>query len=526
MPQNANIGILEKWWVLRHQNPKTIDQQLKVLNEQRVAEGRSELAYLIPRQFEQEVEPNKAMGAQYEKGVEESNALRSAMYHYLFIKATDDDILQLVASDWNRSLASRLRLCRSKGGEPLWASSRDMDRLIDIMIRHREMFNVVAGDFVLHEGDMVKVKMDMFEGYEFVVTQFRGHGKGANLTLELPLFKGNLRLRTEGVFVREEYLPVQVRQLLSPEFVGQMEAGLIEVVRHRYGRRKSATTERQQEYDSDNTNLNNFHYLNYMELNDSPEHRHVRVLLLLCAALRKDRRTVEALVPVVTGLLANPAAAATDEEAFIMAVLFIATQNADWRTAAKLYGQTHDTLSEPLSLLMPLIKNIHFRNNKIRISKRLEAKQSRRVADTLAQISNCRPEALSPEAVSAIWDILTLPAYDTDDGRAVRTAFSKLFDVAPHEGLSQAGNGEEPEPTPKTLTQSRNRLLQAIRPSASALASYYHILVRLYPDRSTPDVADLYAEFHKLLLPAYAKAPLFSTSWWQLKALLEHYHHF
>ena len=536
MPRNTNIGILEKWWVLRHMNPKAIDQQLKVLNEQRVLDGQQELTYLIPRQFTTEAEPNKTMGAEYEKSVQMNNNLRTSLYHYLFVKATDVDILQLVGSEWNRSLTNRLRLCRSKMGEPLWASAKDMDQFIELMLRYREMFNVVPGDFKLEKGDVVKVKMDAFDGYEFMVTQFRGHGRGAELTLELPLFNGKFRLRTENVYVEQEKLPLQVRELLSPEFVSQMETGLIEVIRHRYGRRKSDKTV----YDSDMINLNNFHYLNYMALSDSLEHRHIRVLLLLCAALRKDRGTVEALLPVVMGYLDQRD---TDEEAFIMSVLFIATQDADWRTAAKQYGQTHTALSEPLSQLLPLIKNIHFRNNQVRITRRLASKQSRRIADTLVHIRACDPAALSPEAISAICDILSLPAYDTEGGRTLLAIF-KAQQLPTSEGekpwglalqatkdqtgelSSEMGPWMDSEPTLQTLMQSRSRILHQPHPSVDALASYYRILVRLYPDRTTSDAADLYAEFQKILLSAYTKASLFSTSWWQLKAILEHCHNF
>ena len=534
MSQKVNIGISEKWWLLRHPHPKAIDQQLRVLNDARVTSGDAELVYLIPHLFTRESEPNKTLGDDYEAEAEKNNNMRSAMRQYLFIKCKEDEIRQLVASDWNRGLTTHLLLCRNRNGDPLWASTKDMDSLVALMMKYQQLFNIVPSEVGFQKDSVLRVKLEMFRGYDFHVKKFSGAGRGAKLVLELPLSNGNLTLRTKSMFVSEEYLPMEIKQLLTPASILKMERGLVATAVHRMKGRKSL--------DEDAVNLNNFHYLNYMELTDSPEHRHLRVLLLLCAALRKDKRTMETLIPVVQRMLGNPAQAATDEEAFAMAVLFIATRNADWRTAAKQYQQTHDTLSESLSQLMPIIKNIRLRNNKTRIGKRLEAKMTKRVNETLSQIRDCRIDSLSPQAACAVWDILSLPAYDTDEGHAVRDAFRKKFDdylrpwqsasdylcstltpqdVEPPQSLAPS---QDVAPTHDSFQKSRSRLLHLVSPSADFLVSYYQSLVRLYPDRTTADATDLYEEFHGILLQSYKKVTPLTPSWWRLKAILEHYH--
>ena len=540
MSQKVKIGISEKWWLLRHPHPKAIDQQLRVLNDARVTSGDAELVYLIPHLFTRESEPNKTLGDDYEAEAEKNNNMRSAMRQYLFIKCKEDEIRQLVASDWNRGLTTHLLLCRNRNGDPLWASTKDMDSLVALMMKYQQLFNIVPSEVGFQKDSVLRVKLEMFRGYDFHVKKFSGAGQGAKLVLELPLSNGNFTLRTQSMFVSEEYLPMEIKQLLTPASILKMERGLVATAVHRMKGRKSL--------DEDAVNLNNFHYLNYMELTDSPEHRHLRVLLLLCAALRKDKRTMESLIPVVQRMLGNPAQAATDDEAFAMAVLFIATRNADWRTAAKQYQQTHDTLSESLSLLMPIIKNIHLRNNKTRIGKRLEAKMTKRVNETLSQIRDCRIDSLSPQAACAVWDILALPAYDTDEGHAVRDAFRKKFDdylrpwqsasdylcstpppqdvessqdSAPTQALPPS---QDMAPTQDSFQKSRSRLLHLVSPSVDFLVSYYQSLVRLYPDRTTADATDLYEEFHGILLQSYKKVTPLTPSWWRLKAILEHYH--
>ena len=513
----------EKWWLLRHSHPKAIDQQLRVLNDYRVTTGKAELVYLIPHLFIRQNELNKTLGEDYEAEVERNNDMHSTMYHYMFIKCKEDEIRQLVDSDWNRSLTRHLMLCRNRSGDLLWASTKDMDSMVGLIMKYQQLFNIVPSEVVFQKDSVLRVKLDMFQGYDFHVKKFSGVGNGAKLVLELPLSNGNLTLRTESMFVSEEYLPMEIKQLLTPESIYKMEKGLVAVAVHRMKGQKSL--------EEDTINLNNFHYLNYMEMNDSPEHRHLRVLLLLCAALRKDKRTMENLTPEIQRMLGNPTQAATDEEAFAMAVLFIATHNADWRTAAKQYQQTHDTLSESLLQLMSIIKNIHLRNNKTRIGKRLEAKKTKRVNETLSQIRNCRIDSLSPQAVCAVWDILALPAYDTDEGHAVREAFRTKFDefIGPWQSASSHLAGSSTpiaqKPSKDSFQQSRSSMLHRVNHTPDFLVSYYQALVQLYPDRTTADATDLYEEFHGVLIQSYKKVSPFTPSWWRLKAILEDYYH-
>lgn len=539
MPENIRLGLFEKWWLLRHSNPKTLNEQLRVLNEQRVSQGEPEIIYLIPHQVTDE--------------------LRSTMYHYLFIRASEGDIRDLVQSQWNRNMTNSLRLCYDHGGAPLWASQKEMDQLVAMMIEFREVFEVVPSEAQFEKGDQLQVKLDIFQGYDFSVRSFSGADKGANLILEMPLCNGRLTLRTKSVFVSDDYLPKEMRKLLSPDDIKVMERELIAIAARRFKccKKSSKTVDNRV---GDDANLNNFHYLNYMQLDDTPEHRHVRVLLLLCAALRKDCRTVEALTPAVTAQLLVPRSSSllshqeegscvwavhpvepfsTDEQAFTSCILYIATHDVSWREAAKQYQQTHRPLSEPLSLLLPVIKNIHFRTPKVKIDKLLRRNTNERVRKTLAYINACDYSTLTPEAVDAIFDILALPAYDTDEGHRTRDSFRQKTGAFGISGLEvPIGNGS-PQSSDDgfgitdnvqssifnvQLKSSRQRLRALLRPTAAQLEYHYRLLLRVFPDRSQTDAHDYYVEFITLLRDIYKTEPPLSPSWWRMKALLEHYH--
>ena len=121
--------------------------------------------------------------------------------------------------------------------------------------------------------------------------------------------------------------------------------------------------------------MHDLQFLSYMEFEDSEAHNHVKTLLLLHAVLRKDRHSIECYTPIVEQMLSNPTEASTDEDAFRMAVLYLATQDVNYRDTAKRYEQKHKTHSEPPSQLMPIIKYNRFRNTpKKKINIKLEKK--------------------------------------------------------------------------------------------------------------------------------------------------------
>ena len=187
---------------------------------------------------------------------------------------------------------------------------------------------------------------------------------------------------------------------------------------------------------------------------------------------------------------------------------------------------------------------------------------------TLQQIRDCDFSRLSPEALSAISDILSLPPYDTEEGHALQSQLHTYLDSAAQslpvnmglrntaqplpapqgEGCPKDGVGSVTKSAPLTarelrttndtmvgsvtiivpdLHSLRKALLHTPFPPAETFSAYYRSLQIHYPDRTTTDADDLYTEFVKLLLATYTKVPPQTSSWWILKSLLEHYqqHH-
>lgn len=509
--------------------------------------------YFIPHQFAREAVYKKENDKAYNKMVKENNDLRSTLHYYLFIKATEPDITSLLGGEWNRAMRFRLTMCRTKSGEPLWATAKDMDDLIKLMSEHREIFNLEPSPDGFQVDDKVMLKAKVFKGYEFYVTKVRKKEQGVSLTLELPIFNGRFILKTKSVDVARQHLPMKIQELLSPDYVKKVGQALTAIVRHRYGRRKSKDNRLQTVSDAEI--LHDLQFLSYMEFDDSDVHNHVKTLLLLHAVLRKDRRSIAHYTPIVEQMLSNPVEARTDEDAFRMAVLCLATRDVNYRDTAKRYEQKHKTLSEPLSQLMPVIKYIRFRNTpKKKISKKLDKKVTRQIEETMKQIRGCDFSSLSPQGAHAVWGILALSPYNTEEGRTLQ---GRLEDAA-RQSLEEAeqqlqrnitcddkdileaeisawqqvirsfsGTSEADvvEVSRNSLILARSNLLHTVHPSAATLAGYYNMLSALHPDRNAPDSADLYQEYMKILLDAYSKTQQFTTSWWQMKAVLERHYH-
>ena len=554
MPETIYVGTQERWWVLRHLNPQMAEVQLSQLNEQRARKGDEALVYFIPHQFAKEAVYKKEHDEAYNKSVKENNYLRSTLHYYLFIKATKTDINTLVSGDWNRALRLRLTMCRSKSGEPLWATAKDMDGLIALMTEHREMFNLEPSPEGFQIDDKVMLKTNVFKGYEFYVTKVRKKEQGASLTLELPIFNGRFIVKTESVDVAKQDLPMKLQELLSPDYVRRVDQALTGIACHRYGLRKSKDKVHLAESESEI--LHNLQFLGYMEFDDSDIHNHVKALLLLHAILRKDRHAIGHYTPVVQQMLSNPTEAVTEEDAFKMAVLYLATQNVSYRQAARQYEQKHKTLSEPLSQLMQAVKFIRFRNNsKKTTNKNSEEKVTKQIEETMSQIRGCDFRRLSPQGAQAVWGILALSPYNTsEEGRAFQVNLKdaalksqeevekklqgKISDgykvkleseksawervIRHFSGLSETSSFEI---TQHSFHLAHSNLLHMIHPSAATLVAYYDMLVALYPDKKASDSASLYQEYLNILLSVYSKTQQFSTSWWQLKAVLERHYH-
>ena len=112
----------------------------------------------------------------------------------------------------------------------------------------------------------------------------------------------------------------------------------------------------------------------------------------------------------------------------------------------------------------------------------------------------------------------------TDDDKVVLEAKLLSWQTVIHH-FSGMVDTDSAQVTQRVLNQARSDLLRTVHPSAATLVAYYKLLVALHPDRNGTDSAPLYQEYIKILLSAYSNTQQFTTSWWQMKSILERHYH-
>lgn len=516
MPKVTTPRRREEWYVMRHMEPAFIDRQLREVNSRRAEAGKPELLYVIPHQYILKVRHDDHQGKEYNDSVDENNRIRNDFHYFVFIRATLRDLRKLLLEPWNTERRLRLYFCRGRDGHPLRAKADEMDRLISLFLEQRQKFHFVRTDHNFELDEKVRLRTGVFKDYEFSVTRIRHTGSGVNITLGLPLFNGEFTLQMEDYPVSDLEMPMHLQHFLDPAYLNDVARELIAILRHRVRRQYEASNA-----SADADKLNTFHLLNYLEYADTADYRRLRVLLLLCAALRKDLHTVEALVPEVEGLLGlkdadkgHPVEPADDEEALIMAVLFVATHNITYRTILKQYGQTHPSLSEPLSSLLPLVKELKVRRPKQKANRKYDKILSEQSRQTLKRIKDCDFAALSPVAAQAISDILMLNRSVWGDAD---TLLSRLHASHPSLSAAPASSSTSPLSSPSAIS-----LPSAASLSAASLPSAY--LSSPFASQS-PASSELSPDLFDHILTLYRRLTPGTDPWWQLKALLEHHSH-
>ena len=517
MPKVTKTRRREEWYVMRHLEPTFIDRQLREVNSRRAEVGKPEFLYIIPHQYILKAHHDSGQSDAYNRSVDENNSLRNDFHYFVFIRATLRDLRKLLLERWNAESRLRLYFCRSRDGRPLRAKADEMDRLISLFLEQRQKFNFVRTDHDFQLDEKVRLRTGVFKDYQFSVTRIRHTGSGVNITLGLPLFNGEFTLQMEDYPVSDLEMPMHLQQFLDPGFLGDVARELIAILRHRVRGLYEGSNA-----DADADKLNTYHILSYLDFADSAVSRRLRVLLLLCAALRKDLHSVDALVPEVEGLIGRGGEPTDDDEALAMAVLFVATHEMAYRAILKQYGQTHLNLSEPLSLLLPLVKELKVRKPRKKANRQYDRILSEQSRLTLRRIKDSDFSRLSPRAARAVSEILTLnrTVWGEADALLARLQAAQP-DVLQPSPLIPSDRSE----AEACFDRCHDQLFRLRQPDADTLTAYYYSLLQLHPNRHDWPDSELHDEFFDLLFSLYPRVAPGTDAWWQLKAILEHRSH-
>ncbi len=354
----------KNWYVLLHLEPALIEHYLQVENEERRRQGLRLFEYFIPYQF-----LPKAVPDPYAKNVDEqtreaadSNDLRRTMRHFVFIKGSANEVTRLVSRPWNREGRLHLHFYLSRDGHRVIMPDKMMQSFITLCCENKQRFTFGPAIEHLDDFDTVVIAEGTFKDTEAKILDVQHTTSGISVTLGIPFFNGEKTLTLPGYKPSDLHLPHTVDTLLSDHFVDYVESELVAILDRRVKHPNDCG------YDlSEASTLNHLFHYSYVQLPDIPSHCRFRALMLICATLRNDADSRQSLITELHQLLGTPETpeseesvdsvleATTEEQSYLFAALYVATANADYRTAAKHYQQQHaDTAPSLTRLLSPL----------------------------------------------------------------------------------------------------------------------------------------------------------------------------
>lgn len=352
IPDNKKTHI-PKWHVMLHPNIGNLERCLKETNVDRLQKGLPLIESFFPYSFIRE-------RAEKEKPI--NGALPSEEVRDLaFIYASAETIKQLKSVGKGYAVYTYLRYYRNQKGESITVPDKMMRIFFNDCVNKRNRYEVWPSISGLKKKDKVRIMTGAFVGNEAYVVDI-SHSKGKlNLFLAIPLANGLVNICMRNVTRRQITIPDKDNtDALRDDFIDFTQNNLLEILSRRIKGNINEETARK-----DVAMLNRlYRYRNY-NIEGNVARRHFLALMIICAHLRYDYNTrnalaAQALEEIEAINSQGEARAATDTRAYLLIALYIATRKAEYRDLVKKYVREHDPKSPKLRRFVSIIRK---RNN-------------------------------------------------------------------------------------------------------------------------------------------------------------------
>lgn len=339
-----------------HKNPQLIDLQLQRENVRRrhdAEAGLPQLEYFIPFCFLTRL--SEKIDESRTEEIAQANQLREDFHDFVFIHATRQQIAHLTDGDWNSAMRSHLHHYRDVRHRAVFITETEKDHLISIFAERRLRFSI--GLPVPNLGPDVKVeirKEGTFKGRIARIIEVRHTPGGISLKLGLPMFNGMKELKLPDFTLADIQAQDATAEIIGTVFVQDCEKKLTDILE-----RRVRHTETDQTRSQDATTLNHTFLYSCIAIHDPQVSARFHALMLICATLRFDRESLRALTTVVRDHLTQGHDFPSDLQALLNFALYIATRDADYRTAGKQCLHQHpDCATDTLRRLMSLVGSL------------------------------------------------------------------------------------------------------------------------------------------------------------------------
>ncbi len=350
------------WYILYHGQPETIEVYLKDENRQRELLHQPSLEYIIPylhlnKAKRQTTEDNKQPAA-CQSDIQLNNSLRNYLHYFVFIKASRMQLDILLSRPWNRGGLYHLFFRISHNGTPLRMREKDMLPLIKTLAeyQHKYSFREFNAD-TISSGTVRIIKKGAFMGRTATVLQVIRRGDGFSLTLGVPIFQKEFLVELYDFTSKDvEVLGGHIEKLFEPYFLQGVEQELLTFLDRRV-RHLDDSHSRQ----TMKTRLQSYDTFRYLTFEDPVAQNHFQALLLLIATLQGDHERKALLLQAVKASLPSLDHPETEEQLFLLSILYVATRKGVYRKTVKDFVSHHPVTSPSLQRLLSLLKKINNR---------------------------------------------------------------------------------------------------------------------------------------------------------------------
>lgn len=364
------------WFVMRHLDMKRFKVWLDVKNTERLdkndaviepfypydyLKGRKETTQVVPlTATEKKFIENKAKGKKVV--VPETKTVvaetQNDFQDIVFLKALEDDIRALVNDEWNKAFRVQLRyLIDPATKQPARVSNAVMDKFYANCVKYRGRFELCPPVDGIEKKDRVEIKRGVFSGHEAFVVNVRHKRGELHLDLAVQLVSGIMNITLTDVKPQDVVLLNKTSvDAIRDDFMEYIQNKLLVIYENRVKTRNDAQTRLK-----DSAMLSRLFLYSTYHVEGRAAQVHFKALMLICAHLRKDADSEQALREEVLRLLADmnrqsESKASTDIRTWLWIALYISTSDVTYRDAAKQYVREKQPKSKKLCQFVRLMR--------------------------------------------------------------------------------------------------------------------------------------------------------------------------
>ena len=349
MDNNSNRST-EPWYVMCHLNPRQIEILLKKESEgQFTKAGRTPqpFRFYIPFLYMPVSESSETSGYTKE--------LRGDFHNFVFIQASESRVNEIVTSDWNTKARLHLYYYRDHKGMSVVVSDEEIQRLMSAFKDQTLRFFIGQPVDEFTAGDKVILNIASWAGQKGLIKDVSFKKGKLNMTISLNIFNRTKSINFTDLKTGDVTFEDPARaKLFSGNPIDRFEEEVIDILSHRFCH--AASTEMVQADAIRLKRLSAFDRM-YMAEDDTAYTRFL-ALKLICTSLRQNKKKKETLQKEVEKRLAGQRVPATDDEAYLMTALFVATRLARYRDAVKAYRNAHPECPDILRRYHSIVKKI------------------------------------------------------------------------------------------------------------------------------------------------------------------------